>query len=230
MTTQGRTPPAKSPAKDKAKDAASAGAKDGAKDGAKSGAKGGRPLRADAERTVTAILEAAERTLGADPAATMEQIAEAAGVARTTVHRRFATREALIDALAMWANRRLADAVDAAHPDTAPPLVALYQATSNVLEVKAALGFAMTSASASAPEVERLNAGTRETTERLLRRARDAGVLRDDVDIPWARRVYYGLIHQASLHRTDEDSTDAMATLVVDTLLRGTGTAASGRL
>ncbi|MGO4427746.1 TetR/AcrR family transcriptional regulator, partial [Streptomyces sp. MCAF7] len=45
-----------------------------------------RPLRADAERTMTAILEAAERTLSRDPAATMEQIAEAAGVARTTVH------------------------------------------------------------------------------------------------------------------------------------------------
>jgi AcrR family transcriptional regulator len=42
-------------------------------------------LRADAERTVHAILAAAERVLSADPAATMEQIAEQAGVARTTI-------------------------------------------------------------------------------------------------------------------------------------------------
>ncbi|MCO8306932.1 TetR/AcrR family transcriptional regulator, partial [Streptomyces sp. RKCA-744] len=35
----------------------------------------GRALRADAERTVRTILEAAERVLAADPAATMEQIA-----------------------------------------------------------------------------------------------------------------------------------------------------------
>ncbi|MFC4907249.1 TetR/AcrR family transcriptional regulator [Actinomadura gamaensis] len=185
---------------------------------------GGRPLRADAERTVTAILEAAERTLGADPSATMEQIAEAAGVARTTVHRRFATREALIDALALWATRRFADAVEAARPDTAPPLVALYQTTVNVLGVKIGWGFAMSRASSSDPEVARVHAEIRETCERMLRRARDAGVLRADVDIAWARRVYYALIHQADLHRTDADGTDAMATLVVDTLLRGTGT------
>jgi hypothetical protein len=50
----------------------------------------GRPLRADAEPTVQTILEAAERTLGQNPAATMEDIA----------------------------------AVDAARPDTAPPVVA----------------------------------------------------------------------------------------------------------
>ncbi|MDG4862728.1 helix-turn-helix domain containing protein, partial [Streptomyces sp. T-3] len=59
-----------------------------------------RPLRADAERSVRVILEAAERVLAADPAASMEHIAEAAGVARTTVHRRFANRQALVDALA----------------------------------------------------------------------------------------------------------------------------------
>ncbi|MCP2341754.1 TetR/AcrR family transcriptional regulator [Actinomadura rupiterrae] len=193
-------------------------------------AAGRRPLRADAERTVTAILEAAERTLSADPAATMEQIAEAAGVARTTVHRRFATREALIDALAVWATRRFADAVEAAHPDTAPPLVALYQTTANVLGVKVSWGFAMSRASSSDPEVERVHAEIRETCERMFRRAQDAGILRADLDVPWARRVYYALIHQADLHRTDADDTDTMATLVVDTFLRGAGTATPGRL
>ncbi|MEO3825961.1 hypothetical protein [Actinomadura sp. B10D3] len=42
-----------------------------------------------------------------------------AGVARTTVHRRFATREALIDALTRWAAERFAAAVAAARADTA---------------------------------------------------------------------------------------------------------------
>ncbi|WP_084338891.1 TetR/AcrR family transcriptional regulator [Actinomadura oligospora] len=201
-----------------------------ANSGPKDGVSARRPLRADAERTVRAILEAAERTLARDPAATMEQIAEAAGVARTTVHRRFATREALIEALGVWAVQRLADAVEAGRPDTAPPLVALYQTTANVLAVKLDWAFATSQASSPVPEVARMNAEIGETCERLLRRARDAGVLREDVDITWARRAYYGLIHQATLHRTEDDDTGTLATLVVDTLLRGTGTANPGRL
>ncbi|MEV5751924.1 helix-turn-helix domain-containing protein [Actinoallomurus sp. NPDC052308] len=177
---------------------------------------------------MTAILEAAERTLSRDPAATMEQIAEAAGVARTTVHRRFATREALIDALAVWATQRFAAAVDAAHPDTAPPLVALYQTTANVLGVKAGWGFAMSQASSASPEVARLHGEVRDTCERLFRRAREAGVMRADVDIR-TRRVYYALIHQAAQDPDGKD-TDALATLVVDTLLRGAGTPHPDRL
>lgn len=189
----------------------------------------GRPLRADAERTMTAILETAERTLSRDPAATMEQIAEAAGVARTTVHRRFATREALIDALAEWAAQRLAAAVNAARPDTAPPLVALYQTTANVLSVKVSWDFAMSRASSANPEVVRVHSDIRDMCERLFRRAREAGVLRADADISWTRRVYYALIHEAAQNRDGKDA-GALATLVVDTLLRGAGTPHPDRL
>ena len=109
------------------------------------------PLRADAERTVHAILEAAEQVLSADPAASMEQIAEQAGVARTTVHRRFATREALIEALAASAVRQIEQAVAASRPRTAPPLVALHQGTANLLGVKLAWRFAVTQISPGSP-------------------------------------------------------------------------------
>jgi AcrR family transcriptional regulator len=181
----------------------------------------GRALRSDAERTVRTILEAAERVLSKNPSASMEQIAEAAGVARTTVHRRFASRDALVSAMEGWATRQFAAAVDSANPETAPPLVALYQVTASVLRVKIDWGFAMSRAS-SDPEVARVHSEVEDRCERLFLKAQATGLLRADVDPAWARRVYYALIHEAAQGQGDD--ADTMATLLVDTLLRGVGT------
>jgi serine phosphatase RsbU (regulator of sigma subunit) len=55
--------------------------------------------RADALRNRERILDAAERMLEQSPSATLVDIAAAAGVARSTLHRRFASRDDLIAAL-----------------------------------------------------------------------------------------------------------------------------------
>ncbi|WP_246025440.1 TetR/AcrR family transcriptional regulator [Saccharopolyspora antimicrobica] len=180
-----------------------------------------RAMRADSERTVQVILEAAERVLRADPAASMAQIAEAAGVARTTVHRRFASREALVEAMAVWAAEQFRDAVAAARPDSAPPLVALHQVTVNVLRVKADWGFAMSRTAVG--EGECIHEEVRQACVRLFQRAKDSGALRSDVDGEWARRVYYALIHEAVEIGQGGDDVDELAARVVDTLLTGVG-------
>lgn len=57
------------------------------------------PQRADALRNRERILDAAERMLERTRSASLSEIATAAGVSRSTLHRRFASRDALVKAL-----------------------------------------------------------------------------------------------------------------------------------
>ncbi len=83
--------------------------------------------RADARRSIDAILSAARSVLGARPDASVEEIATAAGVSRQTVYAHFPSREALIDALVQIAGDEALAAIDAARLDTIAPADALRQ-------------------------------------------------------------------------------------------------------
>src|SRR5690242_15462836 len=84
-------------------------------------------MRADAARNADAVLLAGAEVLAEAPDAPMSAIAAAAGVDRTTVYRRFRTRDALLYAI----HEAKMDAVDAvfadARLDEAPVEVALHR-------------------------------------------------------------------------------------------------------
>lgn len=186
-------------------------------------ANSGERLRADARQTVQDILTAADLVLSRDPAATLDEIAAEAGVARTTIYRRFATRELLLAALDRWAARQVSDAVDAADPDTAPPYVALYQATANVLRVKVNQAFTREGVHSNDPAALADHEALMGKADKLLARAKSAGVLRADVPIPWARTVYLALLHETLASASPETDPNALATLLVNTFLHGFG-------
>ena len=63
----------------------------------------------------------------------------------------------------------------------------------------------------------------------LLTRAQRDGLLHPDADLEWTRQVYYALMSEALQRFPDDEdpgpnATDTLATLVIDTLLHGTGT------
>ncbi|WP_151770317.1 TetR/AcrR family transcriptional regulator [Streptomyces abyssomicinicus] len=182
-----------------------------------------RTLRADAERSVRVILEAAERVLAEDPGASMEQIAAAAGVARTTIHRRFANRQALIETLASSAARQLAQAVEDGRPDTAPPLVAMHRITANVLEVKSAWAFALELPADPDSEAARLHQGIARRCIAVLERARADKLIDEAADLDWVRRVYYALLRESLQDNAAAADPDTLAARIIDTLLHGAG-------
>ncbi len=132
-----------------------------------------------------------------------------------------------VEAMETTAWQEIDAAIEAARPHTAPPLVALHQATANILRIKSTWRFAL---SRPVPLSERARAVQADTTakcEAIFVRLRQGGVFAPQADTAWLRRVYLALLGEAA-HGTasglcapaDADP-DALATLVIDTLLYG---------
>ncbi|WP_432564817.1 TetR/AcrR family transcriptional regulator [Kineococcus sp. SYSU DK003] len=157
---------------------------------------GTRRVRADAERSTARILEAAEGVLAADPNAPLERIADAAGLARATVHRRFANRTALLTALADQLNCRYELAFDEAEAATDDPLALLCELSHRVFALKIANRFALALADTPGPRsLERMT--------RLFERLHEAGVIAT-ADPAWTRGVCLALLDE--VHRLPADS------------------------
>ena len=88
-------------------------------------AKAQRRRRADADRSVQAIRQAALEALASDPDASMAEIARRAGVVRATIYAHFPTRESLLDAVMELAVDQVAQAMRAADPERGEPKQAL---------------------------------------------------------------------------------------------------------
>src|SRR3954463_3853764 len=81
--------------------------------------------RADAERNISAITEAALEALASDPDVSMAEIARRAGVVRATIYMHFPTREALLDAVMEHATAQVPEAPRQAEPERGEPKEAL---------------------------------------------------------------------------------------------------------
>jgi AcrR family transcriptional regulator len=158
-----------------------------------------KPRRADAERSVARILDAAVDALAKDPDASMSEIARQAGVVRATIYVHFPTREALIDAVTNRAISEAADVIAAAEPERGDAADALRRVVTAAWRT---LGryHALVAINKGLPQAElhRRHQPVIAALVPLIERGQLDGTFRPDVPPAWHLSMLLALIHAAS--------------------------------
>ena len=159
-----------------------------------------RKRRADAERNIVAIIDAALEALADDPDASMAAIARRAGVVRATIYMHFPTREALLDAVMESAVAQVAEATRAAEPTKGEPDEALervLRATWQKLSDFQTL-LAINTSRLSAKELHRRHQPVMTQFVPLIERGQEKGIFRSDVPVSWHLAMIRAIAHAAS--------------------------------
>lgn len=180
-------------------------------------------------RAPAAILDIAVEVLVADPAAALAEVAEAAGIGRTTLHKHYATRDDLLRAvghrsLDLW--DAAVDAAEQAADDADGGLRALAQA---MVPIGPHLAFLWRNPVFDHDaEIGRRWKQVEPRALAVLARARERGALRANVPDFWLLQMFYSVVYVAaeSVHSGHLAPRDAPG-LAVDTFLRGLGTPTS---
>ncbi|MCZ0983252.1 TetR/AcrR family transcriptional regulator [Streptomyces diastatochromogenes] len=159
--------------------------------------------------------------LAADPGASMAAIAAEAGVDRSTVYRRFDSREALLAAIHRARLTAIEEAIEDARLREAPVAVALHRYVENIITVNRTWPVDLTRMLADDTVHARRDAAVREV-DAFLERATDEGLLRPGLPEGWAGALLPQLMHLVS-RQSAELSPGRAADVVVDTFLHGTG-------
>jgi AcrR family transcriptional regulator len=156
--------------------------------------------RADAERSIASILDAAVDALGESQDASMAAIARRAGVVRATIYVHFPTREALLEAVTDRAMSEITAAVAAAEPGRGEPAEALarvLKATWRSLGRYHAL-VAINTGARTQEELHDRHGSVLGALRPLVERGQSAGAFRADVPATWHLTMLLALVHAAS--------------------------------
>ncbi|MFG2101096.1 TetR/AcrR family transcriptional regulator [Micromonospora echinaurantiaca] len=176
--------------------------------------------RADAQRNIAAILEAAVNALSRNPDASVSEIAKAAGVGRVTLYGHFPNRDDLVEAAlasAIEKGHAALDAVDLTG-DTRQALGRLVQSSWQLVNQSRSL---LLAAQGVLPpgRIRDLHAGPVARVEGLVQRGQEEGVFRRDLSTSWLVGVMHSVMHNAAdeinAGRLDADQAAAFITATV---------------
>jgi AcrR family transcriptional regulator len=181
--------------------------------------------RADAERSVAAILDGALEALASDPDSSMSEIARRAGVVRATIYVHFPTREALLDAVMEHAIDQVVAAMRGAEPQRGEPVEALervLRATWRQLAQFHGL-LALNTARLSAEELHRRHLPMLDQLQPLIERGEKQGDFRSDLPVAWHLAVIRAIVHTASAESQngripESDAEAAMLSTVISAI------------
>ncbi|TLH80775.1 TetR family transcriptional regulator [Mycolicibacterium cosmeticum] len=153
---------------------------------------GAGPVSGPRGRTRRAIIDAAVTVIAGNPAATMADIAAAAGVGRSTLHRYFSERSDLMRAVALHVHEVSTAAIAAADPACGPVDAALRRVVESQLDLGPIVLYIYTDPTLLAdPELAaHLDTGDEAIAEVLARATADGPVYPPG----WARRVFWALL------------------------------------
>ena len=161
-----------------------------------------RRRRADAERNIEAILDAALRLFAASTNVSMTDIAHAAGVGRVTLYAHFPSREDLVDAVVERSLAESAELIQVDDFDTVPAdevLVRLVRSSWQALHRHRRIRLV-----AQAEHGEQRLKARHERAEvaarlhRLIARGQDEGTIRSDLPVTWLVTTFFGILHAAA--------------------------------
>ena len=171
-------------------------------------------MRADARRNHDAVLEAGARLLAERPGASMQEIADASGVGRTTVYRHFPAREDLVRALIERVTEEVSAATHDAIDEERPAADVLRQLAAELV----ALGSRWRFLREQRPQVQASVTASDQAFQDWAERAQARGELRTDWPAGWILAVSRGMT-TAAIDETDRLGAEEAGRLLGETLI-----------
>ena len=170
-----------------------------------------------------AVLDAATRLLAVNPRASLQDVAAAAGISRTTLHRLYPSREALIEAIATVGIEKITAAFAAARLDEGTASEALTRLVEALVPLVHQFAFLVSETQIQESEgVRQRDRELQAQTERLFRRGQAEGAFRFDLPAAWLAHALSGLFLGAVEGvRQGDVAPRETARLILETFLAG---------